>query len=53
MFKKPKLDPSTRVEVVMRKEITLADYPAIQSKARAKGWVCQAYQIGILKPIEQ
>jgi hypothetical protein len=44
---KTQLDPKTRVEVVMRKNMNIIDYNRIMKEGKAKGWTVQAYQIGV------
>ena len=49
---KNNISPDTEIEVQMRKEMTYEAYLKLM-QSNLKGWTCQAYQIGILKPIEQ
>ena len=51
-MKKTTLDPETKVEVQMRKVMTYEAYLKLM-QSNLKGWTCQGYQIGMLKPIEQ
>lgn len=41
-----KLPPETVIEVVMRKEMTIADYMKLRENVIKKGWRCQGYQKG-------
>ena len=48
---KPTLNPKTKIEVQMRKVMTYEAYLKLM-QSNLKGWSCQAYQIGILKPMK-
>ncbi|MDR2223534.1 MAG: hypothetical protein LBE34_12520 [Flavobacteriaceae bacterium] len=41
------LPDNTVVEVVMKKQMTIAEYEKIKSNGKSKGWNIQAYQVGV------
>lgn len=43
------LPPGTKIEVVMRKEMTLEAYLRLIPTAKKKNWLIQGYQIGYNK----
>lgn len=43
------LPSGTKVEVIMRKEMTIEQYYAMIQQAKSKGWHIQAFQKGFVK----
>lgn len=41
------LNDNEKVEVVLKKQMTYADYKRIFNESKKKGWTVQAYQIGV------